>query len=368
MITHLSIQGLAIIDTLQIDFASGFNVITGETGAGKSILIRALNFLTGGKAAADSVRSGWDAATVAGEFVVPREHRVLAVLEEIGIPLENSGSVQLLLRRQLHAKGRSQAWVNDTPVTLPSLRRVGSTLVDVFAQHENQRLLNPNAHVEYVDTFLQEPKLREEVKILGRQTQEQLQSLVGALRDVENRQKQSDYLSFRAEELRKFSPSVAEYETVREFCSQAENFRKTRDPLAQALALLEGGEQAESPSQMIRESAKHLTQPALWLGELAPLRDRILACAGELDDVNFELGRLLSGMDFDEEKTERYEERLYGYQELFRKHSVREISALVVQLENLESELAQLGNQEKKIADDLAVLVVAESEIGRAHV
>lgn len=367
MITHLSIQGLAIIDTLQIDFASGFNVITGETGAGKSILIRALNFLTGGKASADAVRSGWEAATVSGEFVVPREHRVLKVLEQFGISVEKGASIGLLLRRQLHAKGRSQAWVNDTPVTLPSLRAIGSTLVDVFAQHENQRLLNPHEHIDYVDSFLDDPKLRESVRVLGKSCNEKVQALATTLRGFEDKKRQSDYLSFRAEELRRFDPSLEDYQAIRDFCQNAEAFRKTRDPLAQAMALLEGTEGAEAPSQIVREAAKILAQPSTPAGANLPaLRERVLACASELDDVSYELGRLLSGMEFDEEKLEQSQERLYGYQELFRKHSVREIEALVAQLETLESELSLLGSIEKKLAQDLAALTDSAQQLKQA--
>ncbi len=356
MITHLSIQGLAIIDSLQIDFTNGFNVITGETGAGKSILIRALNFLTGGKVTADAVRTGWDAATVSGEFVVPREHRVVNVLEQIGIPLEPGPQLVLLLRRQLHAKGRSQAWVNDTPVTLPSLRAVGITLVDVFAQHENQRLLNPNEHITYVDSFLDDSALRDSVRRLGRECNEKVQALASSLRSFEDKKRQSDYLSFRAQELRNFDPSSEDFTSVRDFCESAEGFRKTRDPMARALGVLEAEQGSEAPSHLVREAAKSLAQFQLTEPVCRDLHQRLLVCASELDDVSFELGRLLSSMEFDEGKLEQSQERLFGYQELFRKHSVREVGDLVQQLQTLESELSLLSSMDKKLSADLAAL------------
>src|SRR5947209_18973060 len=130
MITHLSIQGLAIIDSLSIEFTPGFNVITGETGAGKSILIRGLNYLMGAKASADAVRKGYESAIVTGEFVVPQGHPALEVMERIGIGVDyTDAGAAILIRRQISSKGRSQSWVNDTPVTSQPLRELGASLV-----------------------------------------------------------------------------------------------------------------------------------------------------------------------------------------------------------------------------------------------
>jgi DNA repair protein RecN (Recombination protein N) len=362
MITQLSIQGLAIIDTLQIDFATGFNVITGETGAGKSILIRALNFLTGGKASPDVVRSGWQAATVSGEFVVPRAHKSVAQLAELGIELEQGPSVTLLLRRQVQSKGRSQAWINDIPVALPSLRVVGHSLLDVFAQHENQKLLNAGDHVDYVDSFLDSPGLREAVRTAGRLCNQTLATLTELLEGALDKQRQSDYLSFRHEELKKFEPSQHDFETIEAYCRQAEGFRKHRDPVAGALALLEGSDGAEPPSGVIREVGKALA----GVTEGAALRERVLACARELDDVGFELGRILAGMEFDEQRLEQCQERLYGYQDLFRKHSVRDIEALMTQAQSIAAELGGLSNIEERLEEEVTRLEVAARQLKAA--
>jgi DNA repair protein RecN (Recombination protein N) len=132
LLTSLNIQGLAIIESLAIEFGRGFNVITGETGAGKSILIKALGFLLGAKATAEHVRSGRDAATVSGQFLVPRTHRAVAVLDRLGIPVEDFGDEQktrLIIRRQVTSKGRSQAWLNDVPVTLTAMKELAEALV-----------------------------------------------------------------------------------------------------------------------------------------------------------------------------------------------------------------------------------------------
>jgi DNA repair protein RecN (Recombination protein N) len=363
MIRCLGIQGLAIIDRLQIEFEPGFNVITGETGAGKSILIRALNFLTGAKVSTDVIRSGWEMAQVSAEFTLPKGHRALPVLAGLGIlPQENGSQWSLVLRRQLNQKGRSQAWVNDVLVALPSLRTLGSQLVDVFAQHENQRLLNPSDHTDYVDDFLDQPELRESVRLLGRKCQESVASIAERLRSCEEKQRQSDYLAFRLEELKRFSPTVEDFTKVQELCGRVEQVRKTLDPLKAAFALLEGTDGGESPSHIAREAAK-----CLGAADNA-LAARVIDCARELEDVGFELGRLLSSMDVDEEELESSQTRLYGYQDLFRKTAVRDAEALVAQKESLEAELRLLTNTEEDLEDQLGALLRLSEELSRSCV
>jgi DNA repair protein RecN (Recombination protein N) len=364
VISRLSIQGLAIIDSLQIDFEPGFNVITGETGAGKSILIRALNFLTGAKASVEVIRSGWEAATVVGEFTLPPTHRAVPVLTGLGIaPVENGSSLSLLLRRQLTSKGRSQAWVNDIPVALPSLKTLGGMLLDVFAQHENQRLLNPHDHIDYVDSFLDAPALRESVRDLGKKCSESVSALSQLLRTCEEKQRQSDYLVFRLEALQKFDPTQADYEKVQAYCGRAEKARKTLEPIQKAFSLLEGEEGNESPAQIAREAAKSLSSLGGAEGQLG---ERVLQSARELDDVCFELGRLLSKMEVDESELEASQDRLFGYQDLFRKAAVRDIEALLAQQASLSAELALVQNAEEQLERILQGLLQSTKELSKA--
>src|SRR3989338_3434087 len=151
MITHLGISGLALIEELAVDFSPGFNVITGETGAGKSILIRALNLLMGNRAGAELVRLGRQAAVVTGVFEVGDCHCVLNELEKLGI----CRTEEIVIRRQVVAStGKSQAWINDIPVTAASLRTVSRHLIDIFSQFENQQLMDESSHIDYVDRLL----------------------------------------------------------------------------------------------------------------------------------------------------------------------------------------------------------------------
>lgn len=354
VITHLSIQGLAIIDQLEIDFAPGFNVITGETGAGKSILIRALNFLTGGKASPDAVRRGFEAATVVGEFEVPAEHPVHAALEELGLRVgEKREPFALLLRRQVHAKGRSQAWINDTPVAVHSLRAVGTALLDVFAQHENQRLLNPNAHTDYVDSFLSDSALREKVVALAGRCEDGIRALTEKLELLLKTVEQRDYLEFRKHELEKFAPSLEDHRNVQNYCDGAEKARRERDPLARALGLLEDSESGVSAAQSLRDAARALAS----LGEgFESLRDRLAQSAAEAEDISFELGKRLNAMELDEEALEVNQQRLFQYQEMFRKHGVKDAEGLEAQYQRLAAQMGEVENAEGSLNALLAQL------------
>ncbi|MFM8316021.1 MAG: AAA family ATPase, partial [Deltaproteobacteria bacterium] len=208
MITHLNIKGLAIIENLEIDFSPGFNVITGETGAGKSILILALHFLTGAKVSSEVVRSGAESAMVSGEFLVHEEHPSLIALKELGIEAEREGEdAVILIRRQLSSKGRSQAWINDIAVSSLALKEIGHGLVDIFAQHENQRLMHASEHIRYLDQFAGSPKELKEVQSCFEKCENTLAEMEAIVRKVASSQRDKDYFEYRLQEVEKFGPS-----------------------------------------------------------------------------------------------------------------------------------------------------------------
>jgi DNA repair protein RecN (Recombination protein N) len=361
MITHLQIEGLAIIESLSIDFSAGFNVITGETGAGKSILIRALNFLTGGKANADTVRQGCSAASVTGQFWVPKGHRALAVLDALAIAFEDNDGGDILVRRQLTNKGRSQAWINDVPVTSLSLRQLGLTLVDVFAQHENQRLMDPNQHISYIDDFLENSDTRNRLDDLFRACQKRLIEIETMLEAYYLRSRSKDYFSFRLEELDKFSPSNQDFEKVAALSQGAESILSVREVISSAVQALEGNDDTPSSSAVMKEIARQLSQlgpeslgPLAHKGE--ELKSLALEICHSLDSLNYELSRFASEFDVDEKELEEAQQRMYGYQDLFRKHSVKDALGLMAETERLRFEMEFVENAEGELGDSLTQL------------
>lgn len=360
MITHLNIKGLAIIENLEIDFSPGFNVITGETGAGKSILILALHFLTGAKVSADVVRSGAESASVAGEFLVHEDHPAVKALIDLGIEMEKVGEdAVILIRRQLSNKGRSQAWINDVAVSSQALKGIGHGLVDIFAQHENQRLMHPSEHIRYLDQFAGQPKELKRVQELYSICEATLSEMETIVQKVATSQRDRDYLDYRLEELKKFEPSREDYAQVTELSESSDKVVSERELLTEAVAYLENSD-SEGISSSLWEMAKKLGK----LGDSGEaLKERVETVAREIEDIHFGLSSRISGFDVDEEAIENARERQFGYQELFRKHAVRNIEELVVVFEKLKSDIVTLQSARetleelvKRLGDEVADL------------
>lgn len=381
MLTHLSIQGLAIIDSLSISFSPGFNVITGETGAGKSILIKALNLLMGAKASPDTIRKGSEQATVVGEFSVPSDHPALVALENLGIPLESGeDGASILIRRQVTAKGRSQTWVNDVAITTQPLRELGTFLIDVFGQHENQRLMDASAHTSYLDSFLKDANLCLRVEQQSRRCLELISEIAGHVRTFHDKNRDKDYVSFRLQALKEFEPSAEDFHRVGQLCEQAEKSVELRTTLTQALGCLNSESEGQGVAQSVREATRllgRLLTPSAETPMGPPLRqlhDRAEAVATELDDLNYELERLTTGFDIDDRELEAAQERVYGYQDLFRKHGVHDAAGLVSDLDRLDQELLFLESATTlveellvKLAGEAAQLLKAAQELSRAR-
>ncbi len=350
MLTQLNIQGLAIIDALSIEFSPGFNVITGETGAGKSILIKALGLLLGSKASAETVRRGREQASVTGLFEAPKAHRCLAVLEQYGIPSELGGEhFGILVRRTVNQKGRSLAWINDVPVTAQVLKELAGSLIDVFGQHENLRLLDSSQHTSYVDQFLKDKTLL--ASYLGEYgaCQEILRDLAGMIDDFRSKRRDADYLTFRCDELNKFAATKDDYYQIFALCQRGGHQMTLVSGLEQAQACLDQGAGGESLGKPLWEAGKILARLEGTLPDLKALADEANALASRVDDLSYNVGKALSRMEVDENDVEAAQSRLAGYQDFFRKLAVHDIDGLLGEQERLLGELSFLESASAEV-------------------
>jgi DNA repair protein RecN (Recombination protein N) len=377
MLTSLNIQGLAIIESLAIDFGRGFNVITGETGAGKSILIKALGFLLGAKATAEHVRSGRDAATVTGQFLVPRTHRAIAVLDRLGIPVEDLGDEQktrLIIRRQITSRGRSQAWLNDVPVTLTAMKELSEALVDVFAQHEHQRILDPVEHLGFVDQFITDRRVIQDYAAIWDRVQDIMRDLSKAADTFRNGHRDLDYLQFRIKELREFSPSPEDFSATSDRCSRADKLLRISGAIQKIQQLLDEGAGGDPLTKTLREASRILTTLSKSEESAATLALEAANIAERLDELSMAVGRLSSGGDLDERDLEAAQERLAGYQSLLRKTGAHDISALMSEWDRLAGELdfiesaaTRAGELLEKLGNELVLLAEQASKLGQAR-
>ncbi len=363
MITHLNIKGLAIIENLEIDFSPGFNVITGETGAGKSILILALHFLTGAKVTSDVVRTGAEQATVMGEFLVEASHPAVQSLLNLGIEAEKDGEdVVILIRRQLSSKGRSQAWINDISVSSQALKEIGHGLVDIFAQHENQRLMHSSEHIRYLDQFSNSPKELLAVQTIFKNCETTLAEIEAVVQKVQTMTRDRDYLDYRLEELKKFGPSKEDFDSVNELCESTDKWVAEKENLTECLSLLENGD-SEGIGGVLWELAKKLSHQN---HEGEGLKERVENIAREVEDIHFTLSSRVSNLDVDETALEEAQNRQYGYQELFRKHAVKTVEELTRVFDVLRGDVGVLESAQEKIKELISQFEKQISELERA--
>lgn len=342
MLTHLSIQGLAIIDQLTIDFTTGFNVITGETGAGKSILIKALNLLLGGKASPESVRRGCEQAAVTGRFAMRPGHPAIFFLRSLGIePSSKMDHFSIEIKRSVSSKGRSSASINGTVVTTGALKDLAQCLIDVFGQHDSHRLLDSQNHAQCLDQFVEPRTLVSKHFDAYSKANETLEELRQFVNEATGKGRDVDYLKFRVSELEEFKPSKDDYDFIKSLTENARVAASLSSALRKSQDLLES-QDGDAISRRLREVSR-----ALHIGKsphLEPLAESALRIAGEVDELSYAIGQSAAKLDVSEEDVDKAESRLAGYQALFRKHGVHNIEELCDAWQKLSDQVRALEN------------------------
>jgi DNA repair protein RecN (Recombination protein N) len=197
MIKEIRIRNFAIIENLAVNFGKGLNVLTGETGAGKSIIIDALNLLLGGRADTDSIRSGETTAFVEAVFEVI-DPKTLELIRESGIEIEDG---ELLVKRQISNTGKNRCLLNDSPVTVSTLAKIGDRLVDLHGQHDHQTLLHPEVHVELLDLYGKCKTVRDEFGNSFSDYQTATKKLQSLKMDEQELVQKQEFLSFQLNEI-----------------------------------------------------------------------------------------------------------------------------------------------------------------------
>ncbi len=350
MLTALSIQNIVLIDWLDLEFQNGLSVLTGETGAGKSILLDSLGLVLGGRGDSGLVRAGAKAGTVSAEFLIDDDHPLHAVLEEQG--LSDEGPV-VRLRRQVGADGRGRAFVNDQPVGVALLKQLGDMLVEIHGQHGQQGLLNPATHRSLLDAFGGLDKQNAATTAAWQAHRDALARYEDAQARMEKAQADEDFLRHAVDELRALAPQHGEEEE-----------------LAGSRALMMHGEQVSA------ELNEALSSVAADKGAEAKLRaalrrlERVAEKAGDrLDDAIEALGRAYTeteeaarvlqqttrALEFDPQALESTEERLFALRAAARKHNCT--------VEDLPTVSAKMSEELEALDSGGKELVVLERQV-----
>ncbi|MBC7530261.1 MAG: DNA repair protein RecN [Oligoflexus sp.] len=370
MITQLTIRGLAIIEELHIDFSPRLNVITGETGAGKSILIKALHLLLGAKADAEVIRHGFDKAFVSARFLLPRSHPAVEYLNEHGLWHDEHDLTEIILRREITNKNRSQAWMNDQSITQTTLRELGQNLIDIYGQHENHRMLDPATHIDYIDQFLDKPALKHSVVNSMSQVSSLYQDIRKRLEQFLTRRREQDYLQFRFKELEEFEPSAEDHAEITRICTEAKQYMQEQKALQQLQMIQDESYNGKSISAAVRDILRISDSSKLIKAspELSGVIDQLRDVGSIFDEMSYHVGRIVEDQDLSEEALETHESRLAEYQRLFRKLGVRTIEEMMEEYERLDQELSYVRVAPDELADKVKTLLkqlVDVDKVGR---
>ncbi|GAA6190446.1 DNA repair protein RecN [Phaeobacter sp. NW0010-22] len=353
MLRALDIRDMLIIDRLELTFQPGLNVLTGETGAGKSILLDSLGFVLGWRGRAELVRTGAAQGEVVAEFDLPEGHPAHDILSEAGLP----GGEELILRRVNTAEGRKTAWVNDRRCSGEVLRALSETLIELHGQHDDRGLLNPRGHRAMLDEFAsvegQLAEVRQAWVAMGkaRKTVDQTKAALDAVRAEE------EFLRHAVAELDQLDPQPGEDEELDMRRRTMQGAEKIRDDVVRAFHLL-GGDGAEGAmgdalrwlEGVSAEAAGQLEAPIMALGR-AML---------ELGEAQGGVEHCLNALEFNPAELEMVEERLFAIRALARKYDVLadELGGFA---EGLRVKLNALDAGDVNLADQMAALSAAEA-------
>ncbi len=367
MLLSLEIRDMLIIDHLVIEPGGGLNTLTGETGAGKSILLDNLGFVLGWRGRADMVRAGCAQGEVVAVFDLPAGHRARAVLEEAGIAAED----ELILRRINRADGRKSAWVNDRRVSGEVLRALSQHLVELHGQQDDRGLLNTRAHREMLDEFAglggQLAAVRRGWQ-MRRDAEQALQSARGALAEIAS---EEEFLRHAMEELDALAPQVGEEGELDARRRMMQGAGKVSEDVSRAYQLLGPGEGAEGlAGEALRwlEGAQAQAPEAL----AAPL-ESLERALDALAETTSEIEAAMADLRFDPGELEQVEERLFALRALARKHGVApdELSELSerlrARLEALDGGVAEIAALEADLAQAEAAYDKAASALSAAR-
>ena len=370
MLKEIRIQNFAIIENLVVNFEKGLNILTGETGAGKSIIIDALNLLVGGRADTDSIRTGEGTALVEGFFQIS-DAEILAMVQDIGIESDDG---EVHIKRQISNSGKNRCFLNDSQITVATLAKLGGRLVDLHGQHDHQALLHPEIHVELLDLFGKSKSSLDKFAKEFTDYQGQVKKLKSLKTDEQERLQREEFLGFQIAEINAANLSEDEEEEIKAEKNKLRHAEKIRSGLQQSQTLL--SEQSGSILENLRQILKELGPLVEVDKDLVAPFERSQSAFYELEEVEDALRSHDRNLEFNPSRLEEIEDRLAEITGLKRKYG-NDVLEILKKRDQFAAELEQLaGNEEnmkqlsadilskEKIVSKLAIALAEKREGG----
>jgi DNA repair protein RecN (Recombination protein N) len=348
MLTLLHINNIALIDELRLEFGEGLNLLTGETGSGKSIIVDSLGALTGERVSADLIKEGTTTARIEGLFSLEPSPEILQIFDEAGLDVEPADFEDLIVRRELSATGKNRIFVNNQLVTQNFLKRIGAFLVDIHGQGEQQTLFDPRTHLEMLDDYAALGELRREIADKYRRWQQVLKELESLRSDETQRLQLVDILQFQIDELKKANLQTSEDEELETERRRLMNVEKLSALSDEAYALLyESSESAISSLALVAKNVDELTNYDQQFGEY---NEQMTSAQAVLEDLAITLRSFRGSLEFSPERLSEIESRLSEIQRLKRKYG-GSIDSACAHLAESEERLSRIESAELREAE-----------------
>lgn len=360
MLEELTIKNVAVINKLSVSFDNGLNVLTGETGAGKSIIIDSINMILGDRAKKELIRNGTDRAEVEAVFTMCDS--VKPLLAENGIDTDDDA---VIINRSLTADGKSRARINGSAVTVNVLRDVADKLINIHGQHDNQALLSPKKHINFLDNYAKTQSILEKYRGLYERRRELEREIARITSDDNDRVQRADFLSYQINEItnaRLVSGEDEELVKDRELLRRAEEISESTQA---AYALLYDGADGVSAYDLISRAADELKGISDVNEQIMTTYEAVMSAMYSVEDSAREIRNFGDGIEFDEEALAQTEERLDLINRLKRKYGAT-IDDILSFCEKAEKELHGIETQDEHLAEFQSLLLQTENELKTA--
>ncbi len=344
MLRELYIENLAVIEKATIEFSDKLNVFTGETGAGKSILINGINAILGQRVTKDIVRTGTDKAVISALFTDLGDN-VTQVLDELGISCEDG---QLFLTREIRSDGGSVARVNSRAVNISVLKAIGETLVTIHGQHDNQILMAPERHIEILDSYAESEELIDDYRSSFRE----LQGVAKKINKIKTEQSKKEFriaeLTDIVEEINALNIHSGEDKEIEAELNVSKNAVAISEALYAAKQLLSGDDDTDGAVEITQRASQAVEGYIDIMSEISPLYERLNSAAIEMEDISEEIGSILDSLDVDPKRFDYLNQRSDELRRIMKKYGP-ELDDVLETLENSQNELDELSGAEQSL-------------------
>ena len=348
MLSLLKIKNIALIDELEIEFSGGLNLLTGETGSGKSIIVDSLGALTGERVSSDLIKEGANAAQIEGLFTLNSSENLRSFFDESGVDIDDSDKIELIVRRELATNGRNRIFVNNQSVTSNFLKKIGAFLVDIHGQGEQATLFNPANHLEILDEYANLQNLRANLLSKYRGLSEIQREIENLRQDEAQKLQLLDVLQFQVDEIKKINPQTGEDDSLNEEKRRLNNVEKLSALSDESYLLLYENEEATVTT--LEKVIRRITELTDYESSFGEYAESLQTAQAVLEDLAISVRDFRNRLEFSPERLEEIENRLAEISRLKRKYGGA-IETVLTHLNESEERLKNIETAELREAE-----------------